>query len=115
MMLALLPSMRKQWKEEREQKRKKRIEKRVDRGESLDKIRKIENIKQIDREKGEKIKIKAKLGYDGVGFGFEHDDKEQGGGNTIEQRLRRLANLRSQNLITEADYQQRKQQIIGEI
>lgn len=101
-------------REEAERKRKVELEKRLSKGEDINQIKELEHIKQIDRDKGEKLRMEAKLGYDGIGLGFEHDDREQGG-KTVEQRLRKLANLRSQNLITEAEYQQRKREILKEI
>lgn len=109
----------KEQQREDEANRKKKLEKRIKKGEDINQVREVEKLKQIDKDKGEKLKIKAKIGKSGVGFGFEHDDREQGSSPPVEdkteQRLRKLANLRSQNLITEAEYQQRKREILNEI
>ena len=81
------------------------------------------NINQINFKKAkwdalenkELLRMGAHVGWEGVGVDFEHDNRESSRIDPLKMRLKRLEGFFQEGLITDKEYSQRKQEIIGRI
>ena len=61
------------------------------------------------------LRMGAHVGWDGIGMDFEHDNRGKPRTDPLKMRLKRLEGFFQEGLITNNEYKQRKQEIIGRI